>query len=401
MRLAPSLLLITALAAACGAEDRTVVDPSPALQDIVDGHNAFAVDLYRQSIDEQEDLFISPFSVSAALGMTHAGASGETARQMEDALHIRTEGGDYHGEFGALIRDLDGDKKRGYTLNIANRVYGGQSAGWEPDFQQILSMDYGSPMQAVDFGSNASGIRREVNGWVASQTQNRIKDFLGKDQVTAQTSLILVNAIYFNGDWLYAFPKDLTRPTPFSAFDDVFDVPTINATAELPFAQVDGASVVELPYEGDEVSMVIVLPDAVDGLEELEAELTGAALDGWMDQLAVAGDVHLSLPRFEMASKVELGVALQELGMTDAFVPSVADFSGMTSSSIWLDGVTHQTFVSVDEEGTEAAAATAARFGIRSQALNHRIEVDHPFLFIIRDRLSGSVLFMGRVTDPR
>jgi serpin B len=399
--LATSAALMFAGLGACGTpyQERTVTEAGPELTELVQGHNRFAIDLYKQGIDGDDNLFFSPFSVSAALGMTYAGARSETATEMADVLGVNQEDLDYHLNFGALIRDLSGDKGRGYSLHIANRLYGHEGYTFVPEFERVTAEHYAAPMQRVDFTGNVSVIRDEINGWVSEQTQGFIPELLPDGFANNDTRLVLVNAMYFEAEWKHTFDKDSTRNQLFFGTAGDVIVPMMHNTETYPLAQVDGAIVIELPYEDDEVALVMVLPDEHDGLSIIEEGLTSDQLNSWIGSLSPS-EAHLALPKFELQHELPLTEILQNLGMNLAFDPYAADFSGIANDDLYIQQTVHKAFIRVDEHGTKAAAATAVGVGVTSMPVVTEVVADHPFLFLIHDRLTGSVLFMGRVTDP-
>lgn len=373
---------------------------------VVDGHNAFSWDLYGDLAAEAGDgnVFFSPFSVTAALGMVMAGANGDTETEMHDVLHVTGDEGAWHAALGALTRDLNGDLDRGYTLNIANRVFGQTDYGWDPAFLAVCDTDYGAPLEQWDFATDAKGGRTHVNDWVAGQTHDRIKDLLGEGTVTPDTKMILVNAIYFLADWATAFDPADTYDAGFTRLDgSSVTVPMMRMSLEevedegIEVGWTNDASVIKLPYQDDEVSMIVVIPTEPDGLPALESSLDAAKWAQLTSNLSPS-DAMIGFPRVEMNYKAELSGALSGLGMPTAF-SDTADFTGMAADGgLQITGVVHQAFVKIDEEGTEAAAATAVTVGTTSAQVP--IVADHPFLFVIQDDLTGAILFVGRVTDP-
>ena len=271
---------------------------------------------------------------------------------------------------------------------------------------------YSAPIEAVDFRTGFEPARLHINEWTASQTQDRIRDLLPPRSLNDLSRLVLVNAIYFRGTWRYRFPEDATRDQPFyPSAGAPAAVPTMRITARLGFARPDGAQILELPYVGDELSMVLLLPNERDGLGALEQALTAERLSGWIGALQPA-QVEVELPRFRIdpPASVPLKDTLRTMGMPIAFTPQ-ADFTAMSAATtpdeqLYIDNVFHKAFVEVNEEGTEAAAATAVVMRARGGGAGAapptpRFVADHPFLFLIRDTRSGAVLFMGRVADPR
>lgn len=385
---------------------------------VVEGNDAFAWDLYAELAKEDGNLFFSPFSISAALGMTSAGAGGETATQMSQVLAKSIDEDRWHPAFGDLVDDLNGEKKRGYRLEVANRLFGQAGFPFRADFLQVCDEDWRAPLEEVDFVADAEGARDAVNGWVADQTEDRIPELLPSGSVTSDTRLVLANAIYFLADWWTTFDEADTAPADFRRLDGStvsVDMMWLH-TGDLEEHRVrttltsDGAALIaRLPYEDDEVSAYLVVPSDPAGLPDVEAVLAPAWFDAAIAPLGGAGEARgdgatIGLPRFEMRWNGSLTEPLKALGMTDAFAPGVCDLTGMAEGSqgedLFVSDVIHEAWVRVDEQGTEAAAATAVVVNTESASEADYVVADHPFLLVIRDDLTGSVLFVARVLDP-
>lgn len=377
---------------------RVVVSPTGPTGDVVDGNSAFAWGMYDNLAAEPGNLFFSPFSISAALSMTLAGAEADTETEMASVLGVANESA-WHPALGALINDLNGAHNRGYTLHVANRIFGQQDYPFETDFLAVCEDDYGAPLESVDYGDPETA-RTTVNTWVEDQTNDRIEDLLPSGSVTVDTRLVLANAIYFLGDWAEQFDPANTREDTFRLADGSSVQTDLmwQTDADYELSWFTGGSAIRLPYQDDEVSMIVMLPDEDDGLPALEARLA-AEFEDWVDGLNPS-EVTLALPKLEMSWELELSTALKALGMPLAFDAGLADFSGIAGGlePLWIDGVYHKAFVSIDEVGTEAAAATGVV--ITTESAPPSFVVDHPYLFVIRDDLTGSVLFVGRVEDP-
>jgi len=388
---------------------RTVTSPDGDTGVVVAGHNAFTFDLHAALVADgpSDNLFFSPFSITSALGMTRAGARGVTADELRAALRAEGEDAAWHTALGALTRDLNGDLKRGYTLRIANKLFGQEGFPFEEPFLAICDDDYGAPFETWDFVSDPNGGREHINTWVADQTEDRIQDLLPRGSVTDGTRLVLANAIYFYADWALQFDRDETRDADFHRLDgSTVSVPTMRRD----FAEVeehtvrsgylDGVSILQLPYRDDEVSMILLVPEASDGLPALEASLDAARWEALTSGLYTHEGV-VALPRFELRTQADLVPHFEGLGVVDAFDGDAADFTGIAppvDGNLFITGIFHQAFVKVDEAGTEAAAATGVVVGNDSEPLS--VIADRPFLFAIRDDLTGAILFLGRVTDP-
>jgi len=374
------------------------------------GNNAFALDLYGKLSEQEGNLFFSPYSISTALAMTYAGARGNTAAQMAEVMHFNLPQEWLHPAFGTLILYLQVRQQQegGYELAVANALWGQKGYPWLNEFLELTRENYGAGLrlQEVDFAGDTEGARQTINDWVEEETREKILELLQEGDINVETALVLTNAIYFKGDWASRFKENRTRPGPFTLSDgSKVEVPMMHQTEEFGYMETDGLQALELPYAGEELSMLVLLPREIEGLAELEESLTVVKLDEWLGALRER-EVDVYLPRFKMVSRFELSEVLKALGMTDAFDPQNADFTGMMAprdieGPLWISMVIHKAFVDVNEEGTEAAAATAVIMqGLDGPEEPAIFRADHPFLFLIRDNASGSILFMGRVIDP-
>jgi serpin B len=371
-------------------------------------HNDFAFALYQQVHDRAGNLFLSPFSVRAALAMAHAGAKGETGAQMAKALRFTPTDTKQHAAFGELIQGLAATRGE-YELTTANSLWGQEGAPVQREFLDRIARDYGGGMNLVDFSRNAEAARVAINRWVEDKTKERIRDLIPSGGVHADTRLVLVNAVYFKGTWALQFNKITTREETFHVEGGgKVRSPLMRRIMEVGHFHGEGLQMVELEYVGGNLSMLVLLPDKKGALVDLESKLTAEML---LECAVKMGrrEVEVFLPRFTLRwGTFDLGPQLAGLGMPLAFT-AAADFSGINGlepghdDSLLLSHVFHQTFVDVNEEGTEAAAATGAAMIRASMGRPPKPAVfraDHPFLFVIRDRRNGAILFLGRVTDP-
>jgi serpin B len=394
------LLAVAALAQAA--------PPDEAVKRFARSSNGFGFDLYGKLRAAPGNLVVSPASVTTALAMAWGGARGQTAEEMQAALRFDRPAAETMQVSGRLAAALT-DPKRPVVFRIANRLFGEQTYRFEPAYLESTKAAYGAPLEPLDFRRAPDQARERINGWVEQQTEQRIRDLVPPGGLDRDTRLVLVNAIYFLGDWAEPFAKEATRPAPFHTNRaERKDVPTMHRSGVLPFAAKGGVKVVELPYRGGAMSMLLVLPDALDGLDAVERALTAQKLDDLVAALAPER-VAVALPKFEVnpAQSLALADTLRALGMARAFDPRQADFTGMAkpgdpADRLFLARVFHKAFVRVDEKGTEAAAATAASMARTSAPASppREFRADHPFLFAIRDTASGLVLFLGRVADP-
>ena len=416
-----ALLLVAASAVAvCGTaggdELRSGLARSPAsasaadLHALVAGNSEFALDLYRVLSAEHGNLFYSPHSISLALAMTYAGARGETERQMAEALRFGLPQTDLHAAFNALDLELAarGADDDGFRLQIASAVWDQRGYEFLDDFLDHLAQHYGAGVMAADFQGAPEASREAINDWIAKRTEDRVRDLIPPELIHPLTRMVLANAVYFNAAWAIPFPESGTIPGAFQLLDGgSVDVPMMRIDDEFTYASGDGYQAVDLPYEGYELSITILVPDQ-GRFHEFENALDAELLS------RVIADLHprtvdLSLPRFELESQFRLAETLKALGMSDAFDPSRSDFSGIDGRScaagdqpcLYVEDVVHQAFVAVDEAGTEAAAATAVLMSIESAGPPPvTVAIDRPFIFLIRDRATGAILFVGRLLNP-
>lgn len=373
--------------------------------DLTKNNNSFAVDLYRQLRAQPGNLFFSPASISTAFAMAYAGASGSTATEMASALHFTLPPEKLHPAMGALLASFNASHQ-GYEFRIADALWVQQDEHFLPGFLNVTKIDYAAGLHTVDFAHASEPARININQWVEQQTANKIKDLLQPGVINAATRLVLTNAIYFKGNWQDQFEKTKTASEDFylTAAEPI-EAPLMHRTGSYAYFNGGAFQVLDLPYKGRDLSMIVLLPNAVDGLPALEQSLTASTLQDWLGKSMLVSKVNLTLPRFKITRQFELDSALKALGMRQAFDRATADFSAMNGKrDLWIGAAVHKAFVDVNEEGTEAAAATGTVF--RSMAMMHEpppivFRVDHPFLFLIRDNHSGSILFIGRVTDPR
>ena len=375
-----------------GAADKTVVEDN----------NRFAIELYGTLRRESGNLFLSPYSISSALAMTYAGARGETARQMAATLHFDQPQERLHSAFGALVKQINGEGgSRKYELNVANALWRQQGLALVKEFQSTVATHYGAALEESDFQHSPETARNTINAWVEQQTHEKIKDLIGPDALSPQTRLVLVNAIYFKGNWASQFNKDLTREDQFfTAPKQPVTTPFMHQEESVKYYESETLQALEMPYVGKDLSMLIFLPRSADGLGSLERSLTTASLTEWVSKM-YERKVTIYLPKFKLTRKFELAQTLSDMGMPLAFSDS-ADFSGMCSSErLAISKVMHKAFVDVNEEGTEAAAATGTEMRVTSIQRETVFRADHPFVFLIRDNKSESILFIGRVANPQ
>ncbi|XP_055273480.1 serpin B3-like [Moschus berezovskii] len=360
-----------------------------------------AIDLFHQiRKSEKENIFLSPFSISSALAMTYLGARENTASEMQKV----EKPGKVHHHFQKLLMELK-KSTDAYELSVANRLYGEKGFPFLQEYMDNVKKFYLATVESADFKNAAEESRKMINSWVESQTNGRIKDLFPKDSLDSSTALVLVNAVYFKGRWNQEFKKESTVEEKFWLNKDTSKaVQMMKQTNHFNFGSLEDvrAKILEIPYKGEELSMVVLLPSEVDGLQELEDQLTAEKLIEWTSpQNMGKRQVDLYLPRFKVAESYDLVPTLQALGMVDAFRDGVADFSGMTGSrDLVVSKVVHKCFVEVTEEGTEAAAASGVSVSVSSAPFHESFRCDHPFLFLIKHIKTNSILFCGRVSSP-
>ncbi len=364
---------------------------------VVEARNLFTLDLYGRFKQTEGNIFYSGDSVHSALTSTLAGARGETASQMRRALHYELEGQALHSAAGRLQRTIESHDQ----ISIANRLWLQKGFPLLPAFLRLSEASYGATPEELDFTHDAEGSRRTINAWVEGRTNRRIKELIQSSDLEGDARLVLTNATAFIGGWAARFEKGRTRTEEFT-LDSGQTVPVamMRRTGRIAYADGGDCHVVELPYEGGEISMLVIVPKEVDGLAGVEAAFSTSKINAWVEALGPR-ELVLALPRFRIhTSTISLGEELQALGMVDAFTPR-ADFSGMTSAGgLYISKVLHKAFVEVDEDGTEAAAATAVVMTKSAPPLRLIVRADRPFLFIIRHRGTGCLLFVGRLAAP-
>ncbi len=370
---------------------------------VAKANNGFGLDLYGKLSKKEGNLFFSPHGISTALAMTWAGARGETAEQMRPMLRLPERGEAVDTAYSHLLDELnEATNAEGCRLEVANALWGQEGYDFLQSYLRVVETNYDAGLEQVDFRNATEEARNRINRWVEKKTNGKIEDLIPRGALNALTRLVLTNAIYFKGLWDMPFKPEQTEDRDFwVSADETKSVPTMHNKKRFGYAETESCQLLELPYEGDELSMIVALPRERDGLDHLEKGLTQEKLHEWFDGLR-RREVDVYLPRFKFTSEFGLRSMLESLGMKDAFLPDEADFSGMNGKrDLFVTAVLHKAYVDVNEEGTEAAAATGVIVGTTSVPLQPAVfRADHPFLFFIRHRPTGTVLFMGRVADP-
>jgi serpin B len=388
-------------------------ETTPASQEILatqaKSNNEFAVKMYGQLSENDKNLFFSPYSITSALAMTAAGAAGETKKQMRAALQVQLEGVQFDQAINTIDQSLMSHSSAtdGITLNVVNSTW--LQDGWDfrIGYLDHLARYYGAGVNLMDFFTKPEESRQIINTWVEDQTNNKIIDLLPPGSIDPSTALVLTNAIYFLADWKVSFDAELTKDDYFHFLDRTSSgVPTMHFVeagkkVHMRYARKQGVRALDFPYKGDRLAMTVILPD-YDSFPSFESRLSTELLDELFSALQEES-LMVSLPKFTFTTgSIPLKTALTNLGMTDAFMPGTADFSGMDGTNqLFISSVFHKAFIAVDEKGTEAAAATGVVMSTTGINPNEVIfRVDRPFIFVIRDKTTGTIVFMGKIINP-
>lgn len=370
----------------------------------IDASNQFALEFYSNIRDSEDgNIFYSPYSISTALSMTYEGAKGETADEIQSVFHFSENDSERRSSAAAIYNQLNQWGSE-YQLNTANALWIQEDYPVFDEYKETVEDYYAGKASNVDFKRDTEQARQTINSWVEEKTNYKIKDLFSQGTLNEMTRLVLTNAIYFKGTWEKQFDKARTMDEDFRiSSGQVVKVPMMRLTgdeAEFNYAETGELQMLEMLYEGDDLSMIILLPRD-DGLESLESALTKDNLNEWKSRLSMQR-VNVYMPKFTFETKYFLNENLREMGMPIAFSPGAADFSGMSDAGdLYIGIVVHQAFVDVNEEGTEAAAATGVGIMATSMPMVKEFRANHPFMFIIQERETGNILFLGRVMDPR
>lgn len=369
---------------------------------LIQDNNRFALDFYRRLSPSGGNIFFSPFSISDVLAMTYAGARGETKKQMASVLHFTLPQAKLHPAFSTMIGSLqDGSVGRGYRLRIANALWGQKGFGFLKEFKTLINKNYGGGFYEVDFVKQTEKVREKINRYIEEKTGDKIKNLIARGDINSLTRLVLTNAIYFKGKWASQFKKKNTRSMPFHVTArKTLQVPMMSQEMSLPYFENETFKVLELPYEGDTLFMAILLPRRGIDLDKTEKTLTEEVLRHALSR-ARKRKVEVFIPKFTLKTKYYLKKTFSAMGMPIAF-SNKADFSGMTGKKdLAISKVIHQAFMEVNEEGTEAAAATAVVMRLKAVMRHTVFRADHPFIFFIIHKKTGAILFTGRVVNPK
>lgn len=385
--------------------------PKPKPEDIsnvVGANNQFALDFYSQLKDKESgNIFFSPYSISSALAMTYEGAKGETAQEMRSVFYFPEDDDLRRTEYAAIFDEINKKDKK-YKLHIANALWAQKDYPFLDEYFKIAEEYYKGKVTNLDFKKDSETARVIINNWVEDQTNNKIKNLIPSGLLNALTRLVLTNAIYFKGEWIKQFNENDTKDQDFRiSKNNVIKVPMMQRTdneAVFNYTENNKLQILEMPYSGEELSMLILLPKD-DNLEALENSLSAKELSKWKKDLEEKR-VEVFIPKFKFETKYFMAEALKEMGMPTAFKWSGADFSGMDGTkNLFISEVIHQAFIEVNEEGTEAAAATAVVMDLGAAPDSKPPEIpifraDHPFLFLIQEKATGNILFIGKIINP-
>ena len=398
-------MLLVLVAAGC-APDVRVARELPAAERadaaaVVAGNNQLAIDIYRQL--PAGDSFFSPFSISTAFAMLDAGAAGNTDSQLRQALHFTLTGDALHAAYGALLTSLDTGRSYGnYTLATADRLFGQTGEAFVPDFLDITKTDYEAELMQLDFMNNASAATSTINQWVSSQTDGKIPALFPAGAIDNDTRLVLANAILFKGSWHTQFDPSETAPQSFAVDGgSAVSVPMMHAgNVSLSIASIPGGQLALLPFQGEDLAFLVLLPDEPGGLAALEANLSGPALAQWIGSASSSTGWTVEMPKFTLPASFQLNAIMQALGATDAFTPGVANFSGIDGTTdLYVQHAIHDAWITVNEQGAEAAAATGGSVGIEAEP-GGDLQIDSSFDYGIYDTVTGTLLFFGHMVDP-
>ena len=404
--------------------ERTQISKGGGINKIVEGNNVFATDLYRLlGTETEKNLFFGPNSIHTALGMTYLGAGNETAEEISEVLHLGLDREQVGPAFGELIHALitpqmvlEGENVGtecktkeipAYQMSVANALWAAKNYPFKKSYVAEVRKHFEAAIKTLDFRGHPEPSRQTINSWVEDKTNQKIKELLSPAHINNETRLVLTNAAHFMSNWAVTFSKRATRDRPFTLIDGrKIDCPQMFQQAHLSYLETSDFQGISLPYKGHSMEMILFLPKKLAGLQALENKLSTNNLNMWMDQFKHQ-EVQVTLPRFRFSYGNSMRGSLWRMGMKRAFSEGKADFSGMTNTKeLVISDVIHKAFVAVDEEGTEAAAATAVVMTIGASPLMAKPEpkifkADHPFLFIIRHKKTGAILFMGRLMNPK
>jgi serpin B len=401
------LIVFTIFILGCGKEFVPTDDSGTTktgMAGLAESNNKFAFDMYAK-LNTDQNLFFSPYSLSAALAMVYEGAKGETAEEIKNVFYFPEDKGAFRSSFAGIYNNLNKEDKK-YKLHTANAMWAQQDYTFLPSYVQTLNNYYGALSENLDFINDATGSAEKINDWVKDKTDGKITDLVSPSALNAQTRLVLTNAIYFKGTWEDKFDKDDTDDEEFWITpEEKIITPMMELTDEhFRYGETDNLQIIELPYKGYELSMFVILPKYIkeNGLAEVEESLNAEKLKELQSQMHNQL-VYLHFPKFKFDLKYSMAEILADMGMPLAFTWPGADFSEMDGTTdLYINKVLHHALIDVDEKGTTAIAATGVFVGVGSVAPSEPVtfRADHPFMFLIQERMTGNILFIGKVVDP-
>ena len=404
--LAVSSLLLAAGAVTApvtlAATIQTDPEPVPSSQ-VALANRGFALELYRSIASKPGNVFISPISLAGAFGPVAAGARGETRAAIGKVLGFPTNDAALHPQLGGLLQALENNSE-GARVSIANALWVAEGFPVNRSFVEVATSHYSAEVANLDFRNGAAAAGR-INQWVNRETKGRIPTLIDPDSLDHMTALVVTNAVHFLGDWTVPFNASNTRPQPFHVTGGATrDLPMMYGKRRVRYAEAGPVQMIDLPYKGERLSMSVILPKTRGGLAAVEAQLNDKRIGIWLAELdsAQPREVHVHLPKVKAESSYQLVEPLKQMGMAIAFRPREANFRGIADTDLFISQVVHKTFLRIDEKGTEAAAATGIEVEVTSAPVIQppTFRADHPFLLLIRDKITGAVLFFGRIADP-
>ncbi len=387
---------------AAGAEAADVAEPAEALSRDI---NKFSVDLYKKLIAEDKNALFSPLSISTAFGLAQQGAAGKTSEEMREALRLSVPRDQLAGAYAQLLNSLnEREADNAFKLHNANAIWVLKDYPIKEAFAEVAKTSFAAKAEHLPFQSQPQQSAERINSWIAEQTAGKITDLIPASAINDLTRLILTNAVYFKGTWQSQFKKPATSPRKFHQLKgEAVEVPTMHQTAQFRYTENEAVQVLEMRYKKCDLAMLILLPKTKDGLPALEMTLSEEQIRSLIKKLKPRR-LEVAMPKFKLETKYGLSEAMQAMGMNRAFTPGAADFSGITDKEeLFISAAVHKAYVDVDEEGTEAAAATGLMMQTTSALVAPPTQfiADHPFIFMIRDTRAEVILFIGRLLDPR
>ncbi|WMX14761.1 MULTISPECIES: serpin family protein [unclassified Aureispira] len=385
--------------------------PSITQSQIVDGNSQFAINIYQELVDENQNQMLSPYSISTALGMVYAGADGNTATELKNVMGYGTNNNNFHQTFNQLTNTIEQNvsSPTNSEVNVVNKIWRNTSMSFLPDFESLMNNVYLAPVVATDF-TQSTAAKQQINNWVSQETNQLIPELLPNGFITDRTASVLVNAVYFKADWNHQFTPGMTQTQSFKTSSGTVNTDMMSElipTNELKFTEDTDAEVLELFFKDKQSSMVVVLPkDQNIGINNfVKQKLSKTKINQWFDDLAYPtpnnSNYSVHIPKWDFSSDFDLVSTLEDLGINEAFSPAAANLSKMADAPLFIDKIKHKTVIATDEGGVEAAGSTAVGIGVTSvPPVARTINANRPFVFIIKDTETNSILFIGHVQDP-